>query len=425
MPSDEHDTSADVPNVASDDTQPVRPASRVRVLLGLPDDAGENLVFSSPVPPVGFRYTEDRFSGEPDPIDPSLIEHGLQDVLMEDAPFPPSMEETDIDTPGVSGRRPGNIGAEETRRNEERTRHIASQLEPAPPEHPIDALQQARHEIPGVSARATAFPPFSDEAAAEPTGNASEPRVPAASPPPATLPPPDVLPKSQSKPPLAAEPASGTSEHPVDAPQQTRLEIPGVSDRPTAFPPFADEMAAEQTLDRVPSTEATKAPMIPPVRTPERSQQRAETVGERLTGTSSQPPPAHAVTGDGHVVSSAGSTPRNNGFSPGSLRSVGLPTGRISENNTADERIEQLQQTVYELTSKLFSLQAQVNNQAQREQRHAERAHSERSAGRPEPTPPPPPRPVVIIKRSAHQDRPPHAFWARRYLGRLHHRPLR
>ena len=427
MPSDEHDTSTDAPNVPNDDTQPVRPASRVRVLLGLPDDADENLILSPPVPPVGFRDTENRFIGEPDLIDPSLIEHGPQDALVEESPFPPWTEETDINMPDVSGRGPDNAVAEDTRRNEERDRHIELQPEPAPPEHSTDAPQQTRLEMPDVSARPTVFPTFSDEIAAEQTMDVSEPRVPAAPPPSPTPPQPDVLPESQPKPPLAAEPTSGTPEYPVDAPQQTRFEIPGVSAKPTVFPVFADEAAAEQTIDRASSTiaPAATAPMTPSVRTPERPQQQVETDSERLTGTSSQQPPEHAVIGERQTLSSAEKTLRNNGFSLAPLRSVGMPTGRISDSNTADERIEQLQQTVYELTSKLVSLQAQVNHQAQREPRHAENSHPERSGGRPELTPPPPPRPVVIIKQSAHQDRPTHAFWARRYLGRLHRRPLR
>jgi hypothetical protein len=461
MPPDEHDAATDAPNVPGDDIQPVRAASRVRILLGLPDDASENLVLSPPVPPVGFRYTEDRFIDEPDAIDPPLIAPEPQGVLVEENPVPPPTEETDIDMPDISSGAPDNAAAEETRRNDERARPIAVPPAPLPPEPPASPPPRTRLEIPGVSARPTPWPVFSDETAVEQdetaveqTVHVSEPREPAAPSPPATLSPSDVASTLPSPPPLAAEAASATSEPPASPPPRTRLEIPGVSARPTPWPVFSDETTAEQTIDRASATitpaaprgdmvsqaelEAyAKAPMIPPVMTSERSQPQVETDSQRLTATSSQQPserltatvslqpPEHAATGTRQTLSSAGKAPRKNGFSLGPWRSVGIPTGRMSDSNTADERIEQLQQTVYELTTKLVSLQAQVNNQAQREQRHVESSPPERSAGRPEPTPPPPPRPVAISKRSAHQARPAQAFWVRRYLGRLHCRPLR
>lgn len=80
-------------------------------------------------------------------------------------------------------------------------------------------------------------------------------------------------------------------------------------------------------------------------------------------------------------------------------------------NKGSSDRIEQLRSAVYELTSKISSKQEKANNETQLPQK--------------EQTPPPPVQPVVIIKRYSNQTRTPCAFWERSYLGRFSLRTLR
>lgn len=227
MPSDKQQTSNK--GVQTDSAQPSRFRSRVRSLLGIPADEAGHLAFSPPTPPVGFRYADAPSMSEPQ-MDSAWIElEDFQEANPEDFQPHASIEEP----PDVSEMSQGSALEEETELMipESKPKAVSVELTERS-ELPNPGIEQVRMEVPSVSRSPSTAPGMAhakkDDApeVARPqqdlpkqTGNQYRPR-----------------PESKPESVVVEETQNVGTEDVVPEVERASMEIPGVSERPLAFP---------------------------------------------------------------------------------------------------------------------------------------------------------------------------------------------
>lgn len=364
----------------SDGAKPFRYRSGVRSLLGIPDSEGSRLAFSPTLPPVGFRYANTPFVGEP--------------YITED--FPRDTERSAFHEAPRSVFDGSHASAPQD------IQHRAATL--------IEAVKSVQSRL-----------------AEEKDINQNPGKIK------------DKAPQSEtaleSKREKVAVRAVEKSEQPDTTIEKAKIEIPGVSEKSLYFPALAlskkDDIAPSHAGERYQEKDSSAD-----ARGNSITHAKSETQGnEPIIQPGTHTVDFSATLQKGKVknrivpTSSAGglenpvpieaefATEERRKFYPyrasGTSRLLDADTVNPS-NQGAAERIEQLRQAVHELTAKQYAKSAEQ-----------ERAYEETQTHQPRQSAPPPAQPVVVIKRFANPVRTPCAFWERSYLGRFRLRPLR
>jgi len=406
MPSDKRQTSISyLQNALADGARPFHYRSGVRSLLGAPESEEGHMAFSPTLPAVGFRYVNHPLLNEPPRIrrpgneTERFVLNSEREVETEDSLASPweriqccePFEETRPENPAPSGRNKNRqISQKGNSIGETVPRHHAV---PEPKQNNASGVQEETLEKPSV---------IMEEPAGETSG---------------------VSAKSSSGPSL---PMKARNTRPSSLEDRNRQEVSPTNSREHVMKRPLFEAQEDTSAIDLPSASVSAA---------EKSQ-RARGVQEERAATPSPDSMESLLADDtAKAVRGKAGTSEKDEFS----KTVASPTLALEEkcaarlnrtpgtppsqsryvstntlsgaNRNAAERIEQLQHAVYQLTARVSSRQAKVNQEAQHET--------------PAQAQPPPVKPVVIIKQLSSQTSRPCAFWERSYLSRFHLKTLR